>query len=331
MVSGLNPFAAFGSVASGSRFVGRKAESEMLTSIVSRGVGSRALIGEPKIGKTSLAMVVYNEARNLDCQAIVVDVSTCGPEESIFDLLAGELGVPRDLTNVDRNSSYDSVRRWLLDAVQNGDRHVIIIDEFDSVAETRDPTISIRRLREIISNPGRFGTVALIVSRRKLGAIEQQIANLSTLEGVCPSIYLRPFDISETLEMAGRGWSDEPINEIARFAQDFSGGHPYLSEMVMYARFDGTEASRVEEVLGPEVTSYFDKLVDLLADDNVLEVVLRLARGEAVGRGMQSESLIQYGVCLLDGAGFLHLWTPTFADYLRRSALDETPTWTTDK
>jgi Cdc6-like AAA superfamily ATPase len=193
-----NPFAGYGSIATGERLVGRRAELATLRDVVSEGIGSRAIIGEPKIGKSSVGYAVFEATQQLeDCDAHWIDLGSCGAESGIFDQLRLEFSVSAEGDGGELDS-YQIVRSHLIQAKSRGRRHVVVLDEFDAISDTRDAVLSIRRLREIVSNTHRFGLSVLILSRRKLAVIETQIANLSTLDGVCPSIYLRPFHLDES-------------------------------------------------------------------------------------------------------------------------------------
>ena len=89
-----NPYADFGGTVTGARFIGREAELRTMASRVfgTRGFGSIAVVGLPRIGKTSLVSEAIRRAETrADAGRTVVVRSNVGAADSIHGLFKGLL------------------------------------------------------------------------------------------------------------------------------------------------------------------------------------------------------------------------------------------------
>lgn len=318
-----NPYVGFGTVVQPPRLAGRHAELDKIVRRVEGAAGSVALVGEPKVGKSSLAEEVLRRVRDRDdgTIAVIIDLSAAGADADLFEVLREEL----PLANCEGRGqsagrqAYGDVKRSLeLDAAA-GRRYLVLLDEFDAVRSYRDANTSVRRLREIVSRPAKYGLGLVMTSRRRISQIEFQIPNLSTLVGVCTTVFVGPLDPAGIDEMIGRHWPDG-LDVASRGKLDaVAGGHPYLMEALLFEMADGATADEAIGAAGELVRWQFGRLVALLAEDGVLEAARALARGDAVGPSDELEILLAYGIAARDRDGDPVLWSAAFRDHLRAS------------
>lgn len=303
----------------------------LMESVVEYGVGNRALVGEPRVGKSSIARRAYSLAGEKgSCVCIWVDISTGSLEQELFDLVfdaLDEAGLVR-ADAISSVSSFASVKRVLSETRLDGKRVLLVLDEFDGASELANAAVNIRRLRELIGDNQRFALNCVIVARRHLRTIEMQISNLSTLDGVCSTVPVRPFRVEELHEMVSRAWMGPPADRIAATVYELLGGHPYFSEMYLFYLFEGMSDTECLERVRYELAGYFRKLEVLLAEDGLLGDAIAVAKRSHLSGVTDIAGLIAYGICRKRPDGDVVLWTPLFRDYL----LGHTPerSWTTD-
>jgi AAA+ ATPase superfamily predicted ATPase len=85
-----NPFSDYGGIVTESRFVGRKDEIQAIKNrLLGVSYGNLAIIGLPRIGKSSLAWnAVYKNKENLISNKIISVWVSFGEYESIYDAFA---------------------------------------------------------------------------------------------------------------------------------------------------------------------------------------------------------------------------------------------------
>ena len=79
----------------------------------------------------------------------------------------------------------------------------VVVDEFDSIRRFVDAQSTIQRLRDLIYRTHETGLAAVFIARRSLRAIEQSVADISTLDGVV-IVLCGAANPSGMIEMAGR-------------------------------------------------------------------------------------------------------------------------------
>lgn len=150
----MNPFSAFGTVAEPHRFVGRKQEIREITNRVLQpnGYGSIAIVGESRIGKTSLMYFPFEieKERLFTNKYIVVDMGSIarfepGNAPFFFQQLLRRAHrilskhpdyVSTDLYNSIASSSEsltEDMFEYLAEVKGSGFRLIYLLDEFDSI------------------------------------------------------------------------------------------------------------------------------------------------------------------------------------------------------
>ena len=193
-----NPYADFGSVITGSRFIGRESELRTIGARIfgTSGFGSIAVVGLPRIGKTSLVSEAIRRARSDAAgQNVVVARADVGAFDSVNELLRcfaedliEEMRVGKicsDLIQKRMNEilskqeiDFGTVRSMFRSLRQVGIRPVCILDEFDAGRRVfKDTPRFFHWLRELCSNP-EFKAAVVIVAKRRL----QDISRLAGYE-----------------------------------------------------------------------------------------------------------------------------------------------------
>ena len=247
-----NPFAGYGKVIRGERLVGRTAALDEISERISKNGGSVAIIGSPRIGKTSLANEIMHRSTDTDLRLVKiwVDLSTVPGSVELFQSIteAAASGIAikdqktfnliESIAKSSVNGSYEAyraTRRLLSVAATAGFAFQLFVDEFDWIRKYHDSQIAIQRLRDLIYRNFETELSAVFIARRSLRAIESTISDVSTLDGVCEQHYLGPLDVEGFRELIARaatnGWS--MAQDQVDLLEYYTGGHPYLAEMIL--------------------------------------------------------------------------------------------------
>src|SRR5262245_37258744 len=148
MCSSVNPFYAYGNTALAERLVGREREIDEITKRLNTSRSNISMVGETRIGKTSLITEVYR--RLLSDQAHPVgwlDISTLPDSRELFREILDQILAACDqmgktvsaqiakIAESPCSTSYEAYRRCcrgLMLLAQTGLRCIVIIDEFDA-------------------------------------------------------------------------------------------------------------------------------------------------------------------------------------------------------
>lgn len=182
-----NPYADFGGTVTGDRFIGREAELRTVASRVfgAGGFGSMAVVGLPRIGKTSLVEEAIRraEAGSAFRSTVVVrlNVGAVDSVDGLFKSLVEDLAesvrnqeLGDDL--IDQRTTrilaapvvdFHMVRGVFKALRRAGIRPVCVLDEFDAGRRVfEDTPRCFHWLRELCSNPEFKAAVVLLAKRR---------------------------------------------------------------------------------------------------------------------------------------------------------------------
>jgi hypothetical protein len=121
-----------------------------------------------------------------------------------------------------RDDSLRLIFKALSEDVADSVGRVVILDEMDAVRRYPDAAEFLRYLRHLISADATRGLNALIVSRRPVRHIEEQVRGISTLAGACYPHYLAPLSVEEVAQE----WFLESPASVSAF--EWSAGLPAL-------------------------------------------------------------------------------------------------------
>ena len=356
-----NPYADFGGTVTGARFIGREAELRTIASRVfgTRGFGSIAVVGLPRIGKTSLVSEAIRRAEaRADAGRTVVVRSNVGAADSIHGLFKGLL---EDLVEGvrDRDRGNDLLElekrvgevlaspvvdfsgiRAVFKVLRRGEmRPVWVLDEFDAGRRVfENAPQCFHWLRELCSNP-EFKAAVVLVAKRRL----QDVARLAGHESdywanVLMTLPVRPlsaFDVSSffsRLDDEGVSLKDPERAQVLSLC----GGHPYLLDAFGYHAWDHVEQGGrigvewIETTCGTLVRDYFQQITTILDDGRMLSKAVQVIVGPQWDvTAEDAEALCELGVLLRDEEGVLRGFSQTFEDHLRveERDVDIWPLW----
>lgn len=342
-----NPFLGYGRVVTGERFIGRENEIVHMREIIQSRSGSLSIIGEPRIGKTSLVYDEFQTRCNDDflCSVWITLSTISSPslvfydiQEKIIDAMeAASKHLPEEVHRYILSSddstynAYKKFRRFLKTLFLKGFYTLCILDEFDAVTEYPDAKQFIQSLRELIDFPQETGFSSIFISRRSLYHLERQLSGVSNLDGICEKIYIRPLSLEELKKMTARCGDKWRIkDDELTLLYDFTGGHPYLSEMTFCKAWDGKSISLGIQNSLSDVYSYYETLRQLLDEDNLFDQLLQIAVGPCITTDLEKiERLLQYGIIIRHQAGVSFSykgWSEHFQSYLAKVARSN-PMW----
>lgn len=329
-----NPFATVGHIVHGDGHVGRHGPIEILRErvLAQSTSGATAVIGPPRIGKSSLVYHVFMraEVRELHPRLLSVWLNVRGLDgirrlfrrlaDEVWDLLR-EREVEIDLRTAEayaRSTAPDlewtqaqsETQEFLRLVRRRGWRVVLILDEFDAAREVfKAEAGTFQALREIAYNlDWNIGLVT--TSRRELREIvDMADPDESTFAGIFRSLFLTCFDSRElstlTHRMTGTGAARNLEAAVDRLGE-LTGGHPYLASVLLDRAYSGThggpgslldELEALSQAMPAEFHYYYRDLEELLRTDGRLRALLEVVLGpQLVVTPDDAQALLQQGL-----------------------------------
>ena len=344
-----NPFSNCRNPVYGERFVGRH---EIIRSIKQRVLnpsgGSLAIVGSPRIGKTSLANHVFIDPQDSLIEkkflTFKIDLSTFSNHLELFQKLVMETLDTLNDTN-SQDEKLESIGEDLL--TQNAPEIVIqhqvyrffkgikragwsvvaVIDEFDQARQIFKDGIGFEALRTLAYEP-KYGVNLVTTSRRPLHIITEQCnKDVSNFDNIFQTKYLQCFSFDELTELLNKleriGLKVNP--ELVDFVWDNTGGHPYLASVLasdlaqswlnnhQYNLDDALTNSR------DEFLKHYDKSIKLLKEDgNLDQMLLQTIFGPVTEKTIsKAGGLEKYGLIKQHKNGCYMAFSSHFEDYLR--------------
>jgi hypothetical protein len=327
-----NPFVGYGKVVSGERFIGRQRQLARLTARIGAEPSAVALVGMPRVGKTSLA---ENCRRGLGSRsdvaslyASLADYSDAG--EFLDDVnemvrrIADERGV---ILGSGREGGGNDVQRLRslrehLQAlhVQRQCRVVLFFDEFDNIRRIERGDLLIRRLRTVISRSDESQASVVLISRRPLGDLEEDVGTISTLSGVCEQMVVGPLDQEYASEFIARGHGifDSASERDLEALLYYSGMVPYLVEMVLCKSYDRQSLAEGIRDSMMEIEEYYRCILDLMRSYKYEDAFKATLISRSSDEYIISRNRLEYLGYLIRGpnAGQVRAWCSGYAEYV---------------
>nr|VFK30912.1 MAG: AAA ATPase domain-containing protein [Candidatus Kentron sp. MB] len=344
-----NPFYGYGRIRRGGEFVGRHREVKRLTDYLASCSGNLGVIGEHRVGKSSLVRAVQDRviASNGNpafawINLAVVPDSVLAFQEMVTELIQSfqdrQLKLPEVLKHLsDTNPSngyeaYQRCRRALIGLRKAGIDSLVVMDEFDAVRSFEDSSAFIQRLRELIDHRDITGLSMVFISRRSLIAIERQLAGVSNLDGVCQKHFVKPLDAAGVEEMLGRcGDAWQVSQEDKALLLWYTGGHPYLAEMILCHGWDDRSVVAGFDASLSEILDHYRRLRNLLEEDKLFDQLVQATVGPHWSLRLEDvERLVQYGIMrripVPEGGHRFQAWSGHFQEFLEKCAREK-PVW----
>jgi AAA ATPase domain len=354
-----NPFADFGTTITHDRFLGREEELRQIDSRVfgPGGYGSLALVGLPKIGKTSLVAEAVRRAEprlaGLRAAVVRLDVGTCGSVAEMFRALVEDLLETMKAHSWSNELIEDAGERVIGDGElafprlrgffrairQSGVRAVCVLDEFDAGRYVfAGVPQCFHWLRELCSNP-EFKAAVVLVSKRRL----QDVARIAGHESdywanVLMAMTLRPFSPEDTDLVHARLTENRVVapEETREEARAVCGRHPYLLDAYAYHAWQAC-SERQELTLGwfqttmrATVRDYYQQVVTILRDTPALGKFVQVMLGPQWNVTADDvDAMVDYGLLGTESGGRLLSFSSGFDDYVRfvEGSVEMWPLW----
>lgn len=315
-----NPFADFGGIVHGDRFIGRK---EAIAKITERVLGlttygNLAIMGLPRVGKSSLAWhaIMDRKAELLEKNTIPVffESGSCVDSNGFFKkmvtLLHDELELVCEDEKYQKNASKiietlnnsfekDLVQKYFKLVKRIGFKTIYIFDEFDSVSNFFDKA-DFQLLRELSYNPDTH-LCLVTCSRKTIEDIEVKDGAISNFAGTCSDLRLGMFsneDVSLYWEYFGKCWEvDDTYKSVVSF---YTGGHPWLMDKVNSKMFNtdispNNLVARFDDVK-LELMEVLDTVVGTIEKDRLLDTAIQVVVGPLYDLDQRKvEKLLKYG------------------------------------
>jgi len=351
----MNPFIDEGGIVYGEKFVGRREALGLIEDRVVGGLSCLAVVGQGRMGKSSLAYhaLVHQRKRLADQRRLVVWINLPGLQgrhdlfrkllwcvrdelEEYAPSVLEEARVQRILEQTRRGDIewldlQEAVQQFFKRLKQRHDWHVIIIlDEFDAARKVLQGDLqAFQTLRELAYQPEwRVGLVTL--SRRSIEEVETQSNAISNLQGIFHTYYLPRFSPGELAELVKRV---ERANiayskELAEAVYARTGGHPHLSVKLLsqlvgqWLEEHTLDVERAFERSQLTFTSYYDELMRLLSEDESDRRLLEIVCGPVIKATRTDASKFEvYQLIRPVGDGYQG-FSEHFTQYLRARQYD---------
>lgn len=344
-----NPFADYGSIVQGKRFIGRRTSLQVLENRVIRPSepGNLAIIGDHKIGKSSLVYKAIIERKDeliaRGFLPIWVNLATydqspvffrslvtrCCDELQDLEWLTSpiEQAAKRALDDeMSWGEGYSRIQRFFEKVRQYQKRIIFILDEFDHARFLfKDNTAGFQGLRELSYRP-EWRVTFVTTSRRTIRDIELQTQAISTFDGIFHKHYLGMFDDSALKEYFARlslaGFPSEA--RIKSQIDSYCGGHPYLLETLGYEIVEALreqqhiDVDHIAQRIRGSFLDQYDRMTELLSEDGTLNKLLQILFGPVVDvQQTDVDELLRYGLIKASNRDIYVAYSTHFQTYLK--------------
>lgn len=344
-----NPFADYGTIVRGDRFIGRKNDLRVIENRVIRpnNPGNLAIIGIHRIGKSSLVyksimdrkdelmarrqlpiwinLAIYDQDSDFFHSLV-----TCSYEkmkdlgwltQSIIyaaeQVLEGELSWSEE---------YGRIKRYFQQIRESGFGILFILDEFDNARNLFNGRVNaFQGLRDLSYEP-EWRINYVTISRRRIYDIELQTRAISTFDLIFEKHYLGMFDHID---------KEEYFNRISRVGIDitskikdqvdiYCGGHPYLMEMLgfemveLFREHQNIDVDKTALQIHQSFIDQYDHIAQILSEDGSLKKLLQILFGPIVDvKQTDVEKFQTYHLIHLTEHGKYKAFSDHFQDYLK--------------
>lgn len=302
-----NPFADFGSIVFGDRFIGRKEEIKAVQNrIFGKAYGNLAIQGLPRIGKSSLAWKAIIEYKDeLEQKQIIpirINTGSITNSENFFNEMLKEIqkkikritqiekGIFNDLyqeiIKADRKTEKNSLIEEYFEILKEKKyRALYIFDEFDSVRKFF--TVGdFQFLRELSYNP-ETKICIVTVSRRTLKEIEPEGGTLSNFFQTFKDLYLGMYNDNDLSEYWEKFFNSRiPIsNEGKQKIYEFAGRHPFLLDLFNYHLYNNLTDNVIQSIdktrenIKTTIINNYKTILDLLKEEELDTKLLQIVVG----------------------------------------------------
>lgn len=312
-----NPFADFGGIVHGDRFIGRKDAINKITErVMGSTYGNLAIMGLPRVGKSSLVWHAIMDQKDelLKTKTIPIFfesgscVSSCEFFQKMVKLLYDELELvcedekyqkltEKIFTSLRTEYDKDLIQKYFKLVKRFGFKTIFIFDEFDSVQSLFDKA-DFQFLRELSYNPDTH-LCLVTCSRKTIEDIEVKDGAISNFAGTCKDLRLGMFsedDVEEYWTHFSKYWV--PNETYKKFVSYFTGNHPWLMDKINNSMFSQDITSDLSNKFSDvklELMEVLDSNVSILEREELLNAAIQLVIGPLYNVDpKQIEKLLKY-------------------------------------
>lgn len=348
----INPFADFGGIVFGDRFIGRKEAIQQINQrVLGKSYGNLAIMGLPRIGKSSLAwqsIMIHKEELIKDRTIpMFYETGSCMSSEFFFKKMVltafNELEFVCDDEKFIRllsetvkaiSNNYDifNIQKFFRLIKRLDYKLIYIFDEFDSVQSIFDKS-DFQMLRELSYNP-ETDICLVTCSRKTIEDIEIKDGAISNFAGIFKDLRLSVFnkeEVKEYWEHFSKSWKPDDDYKLA--ISYYTGNHPWIMDRLNYKMFTldiTSDLFRKFDDVKLELMEILDNIVSTIEKENLLNAAIQLIVGPLYDvNSKQIEKLLKYGFirkvsiqykeCLFDGLKVGPYWDDyayiCFSDY----------------
>lgn len=319
-----NPFSDFGSIVFGQRFVGRERALKVIEQrVLGNNFGNLAIMGLPRIGKSSLAWqgimtkkeellkkkivpVFFQTGSCRDARSFFIQIVLCLHDEMQIEFSDDEKyakvtsQILQDLPDADIDSFTLLIMKYFKFVKRLGYKVIYILDEFDSVQKIFD-VAEFQLLRELSYNP-ETKLCLVTCSRKTIQEIEAKNGAISNFYGTFKDLRLGMFDDVDMQAYWSRIPSKEQLTETYRnIVEYYVGRHPYLLDLFNDFCFR-TDSFNIEDnsnnilaELKLELWHQLKSIIDTLTHENIFDKAIQLILGPVYNvTKIEEEKLLKY-------------------------------------
>ena len=303
-----NPFADYGKIVYGERFIGRQRIIRVIENRVIKpdAPGNLAIIGMHRIGKSSLAYKTTVEQKDellaKNVLPIWIGLASYDRSSDFFRSLVSECVDEMEDVNwisdriqrsadraLEDSDSWDRIKRFFKRIREAGYSALFILDEFDRARLLFKGDTAFQRLRELADYPD-YGLSLVLTSRRNIRDIEHEAGSNSPFHNIFQVQRLSMFS-ADDLDAYFSLFSTLGMSISAALQQrvaSYCGAHPYLLEMLgceIVERFRETEEIDVDksaETVSQSFFEHYDDTIDLLRDEGNLNKLIQILFGPVI-------------------------------------------------
>ena len=326
-------FEGTGSIVYGGRFVGRKNDIRRIQDRVVYGHGNIAIIGMPRIGKTSLAwhtlmndkdtlfsrklIPVFIESASVKNDYDYLSLMLEEAKESIEDLIELDLPDSKELETIFLNELQPIAATYYVKPPglekdkyfkkffkqlkkKTGYTFIFILDEFDR-AEDILSFATFQLLREVSINP-KSKVSFVTTSRKTIEEIESKDGSISNFHGTFTQLYLGVFNEEDIHDYWERTKSAIIFPEkVCDSIGEFVGGHPYFMDLCCIQYLFNCEIEDLyDSSFKMKMYAELRQIVGILKRDHLLDATIQLVVGPPFDvTQAQKDRLVNYGMIKL--------------------------------
>jgi len=317
-----NPFADFGGIVYGQRFVGRKKELITIEQrVLGNSYGNLAIMGLPRIGKSSLAWegIMTKKEKLVENKTIPIffQSGSCQDANSFFKQII--ISLHDEMHDAFQDDKYEKFAQPVIDELMKTDsdsfslliskyfkvlkrlgyKVIYILDEFDSVQSIFN-VADFQLLRELSYNPET--KICLVTcSRKTIQEIEAKNGAISNFYGTFKDLRLGLYDNNDMKKYWERACSFNFSESYKSSIEYFVGRHPYLLDLIndyciRMQIFDFENNSKeVIENLKLQLWNQLKSIIDTLNHEEIFDKAIQLILGPVFNvTKIDEEKLLKY-------------------------------------